>query len=88
MRFALVILTALIAVFFSDSAHADPYKWCAVYGGGGEDGGGTNCYFLTLEQCRAAISGMGGFCTPNPFYDGHPVVTPEQPAPSHRKRSR
>jgi hypothetical protein len=28
-----------------------PYPWCAVYGGRG--GGGTNCGFLTIEQCRA-----------------------------------
>jgi len=38
---------------------ADPYKWCAVDGGGG-----TNCGFVTAEQCRTSISGMGGFCEP------------------------
>ena len=38
---------------------ADPYKWCAV-----ESGGGTNCGFVTIEQCRATISGRGGFCEP------------------------
>ena len=38
---------------------ADPYKWCAVDGGGG-----TNCGFVTIEQCRASISGMGGSCEP------------------------
>jgi len=47
---------------------ADPYKWCAVYGGHG--GGGSNCGFLTLEQCRATVSGIGGFCEPNRFYTG------------------
>jgi hypothetical protein len=52
---------------------ADPYRWCAEYGGGG-----TNCYFLTLEQCRAAVSGVGGFCVPNNFYDGRAVTTPEE----------
>ena len=60
----------------SQSAKADPYRWCAVYGGGAF-GGGTNCYFLAIEQCRAAISGNGGFCTPNNFYDGRAVTTPE-----------
>ncbi len=49
------------------AAHADPYKWCAEYGG---RGGGTNCYFRNLQQCRAAISGNGGFCRPNTFYTG------------------
>ena len=30
--------------------------------------GGTNCYFSTWEQCRAAASGNGGYCAVNPFY--------------------
>jgi len=46
----------------------DPYRWCAVYGGRG-GGGGTNCGFLTIEQCRATVSGIGGFCEPNQFYN-------------------
>jgi hypothetical protein len=29
----------------------------------------TNCGFLTLEQCRATVSGIGGFCVPNQFYN-------------------
>ena len=41
------------------SASADPYKWCAV-----ESGGSTNCSFMTIEQCRATISGNGGSCEP------------------------
>jgi len=48
----------------------DPYPWCAVYGGRG--GGGTNCGFLTLAQCRATVSGIGGFCEPNQFYNPRP----------------
>ena len=64
-------------------AHADPYRWCAQYGGRG----GTNCYFVTIEQCRAAIAGNGGFCTPNNFYDGRPVRTPEDGFPRARRRA-
>ena len=30
---------------------------------------GTNCGFLTIEQCRATVSGIGGFCEPNQFYN-------------------
>ena len=26
--------------------------------------GGTNCGFVTAEQCRAAVSGVGGSCEP------------------------
>ena len=43
------------------------YPWCAQYTGG-EEGGGRNCGFSTLEQCRATISGIGGSCEPNLFY--------------------
>ena len=45
------------------------YPWCAQYGGA-DDGGGRNCGFSTLEQCRATISGIGGSCEPNLFYPG------------------
>jgi hypothetical protein len=65
-----IILAAIAAAAMTVTpAHADPYKWCAVYGG--RDGnGGKNCGFVTLEQCRATISGAGGTCEPNPFYTG------------------
>jgi hypothetical protein len=72
--FATMVFVA--AVSFVESAEADPYRWCAVYSGGGFGGGGTNCYFVTLGQCQAAVSGVGGFCAPNNFYDGRPVATP------------
>jgi hypothetical protein len=45
------------------------YPWCAQYGGG-DNGGGRNCGFSTLEQCRATVSGIGGSCEPNLFYPG------------------
>ena len=67
---ALVALTGLLTLctFNTGPAAADPYRWCAVLGMSGDVG--TNCYFMTLEQCRATISGVGGFCTPNNFYTG------------------
>ena len=64
----------------------DPYAWCALYSGSGL-GGAQNCYFLTLEQCRAAVSGVGGYCSPNPFYTGPgPAPGPRraQPQPAPR----
>lgn len=51
----------------------DPYPWCAVYGDN-EGAGGTNCGFLTIEQCRATISGIGGSCEPNQFYNPKPTA--------------
>ncbi|MGA8969769.1 MAG: DUF3551 domain-containing protein [Pseudolabrys sp.] len=77
MRFGCVVLIAIVGTAVSTPARAyvmpyDPYPWCAVYGGRG--GGGTNCGFLTIEQCRATVSGIGGFCTPNQFYNPRPAA--------------
>jgi hypothetical protein len=85
MLLAAFMLPAAGAI--TDTARADPYRWCAHYGF--RNDGGTSCGFTTWEQCQAAISGVGGFCAPNQFYDGRPVVTPEdRPAPRRRGRSR
>ena len=74
MRFGTKVMAALVvpAVPVQASARAyemayDPYPWCAVYSGDG--GGGTNWGFLTIEQCRATVSGIGEFCAPNQFYN-------------------
>jgi Putative peptidoglycan binding domain len=34
-------------------------SWCAIYGTGAE-----NCGFTSMQQCRAAVSGVGGSCIP------------------------
>jgi hypothetical protein len=47
MRLVLAALVLLGAGAASDTAKADPYRWCADYGG---RSGGSNCYFVTLEQ--------------------------------------
>jgi hypothetical protein len=67
LRLAIAVLATLVAGSLIDSAEADPYRWCAQYSG---RTGGTNCYFMTIGQCQAAVSGVGGFCRPNPFYTG------------------
>jgi Protein of unknown function (DUF3551) len=43
---------------------AAPVKtnWCANY----RWDNAVNCYFETYEECRAAVSGDGGSCSPNP----------------------
>ena len=88
IRFSIATFAFIFAAGFSGGeAVADPYRWCAEYGGGAAGGGGRNCYFVTLEQCRWAISGNGGTCTPNPFFNGRPVVTPED-GPPVKRRSR
>jgi hypothetical protein len=73
---------AVLAASASAPSHADPYRWCAQYGGGSQNGG-RNCGFVTLEQCRATVSGIGGFCEPNQFYTG-----PEPQSRKPRKRQR
>ena len=57
------------------------YPWCAQYGGW--DGGGTNCGFSTYEQCRATVSGIGGYCQENPMYR---PAAPGQPVPRRQRR--
>jgi len=85
MPIMLAALLALTAVSVSDAAaQADPYRWCSVYMG--EDGGSSNCYFVTLEQCRANVSGVGGFCQPSPFYRGPPAAGDEPPRRKRRQR--
>jgi hypothetical protein len=69
MRIVITAILALLAASTVDTARADPYPWCAVYGGS-HGSGGTNCYMRTYQQCLEAISGMGGFCAPNTFYTG------------------
>ena len=76
IRPAIFMLAAVAGVALAPSAAPaydmpyDPYPWCAVYSG--EAGGATNCGFLTIAQCRATVSGMGGFCEPNQFYNPRP----------------
>ncbi len=67
MKIALVALGVLVAAAaLGGRAEAQNYPWCATYAD--DFGGSSNCGFATFQQCRAAISGMGGFCTPNNLY--------------------
>lgn len=81
------LATLLVAVVIDGMQHhvqADPYRWCAMYGARGA----TNCYFVSLDQCRAALSGMGGFCQPNNFYDGRPAFAADDGIRRSRSRAR
>ena len=76
-----IAVGSMISLFLiAGPAAADPYRWCAV-----ERTGGTNCGFTTIEQCRATVSGIGGFCQPNSFYTG-PDKTSAQRAPKQAQR--
>ncbi len=65
MRRVLAAMALLAVVGASDRAAAAEYPWCALYG---DSHGGINCGFVSLAQCRAAISGNGGTCQPNPAF--------------------
>lgn len=84
MRIINLILFSLTVVActsaFMPTADADPYKWCAQYGG--RDGGGRNCGFVSYEQCMQTIRGMGGVCERNAFYTG-PEERPERRSRKH-----
>jgi len=58
--FAAVAIAAMAAL--ARPAAAIEYPWCAQYGG--DDGGGRNCGFTTLEHCRATVSGMADSANP------------------------
>ena len=63
---------------------------CALPGRAGAQGafcaqdshGYTNCGFYTMAQCRQALAGMGGTCSPNP------AAKPAPEQPQTRKRVR
>jgi hypothetical protein len=57
MRFVTKVTAALVLVM-------------ALLQAPGDSGfGQVNCGFLTIEQCRATVSGIGGFCVINQFYN-------------------
>ena len=71
----LAAAVAVTAAFASTKpAAAIEYPWCAQYGGAGD--GGRNCGFVSFDQCMLTISGMGGFCERNLFYNGSATEKP------------
>jgi hypothetical protein len=81
IRFVVLAAAATLTMFANQAAQAREYPWCAYYGGSDNDA--TNCGFSTREQCRAAISGVGGYCQTNPRYI--PATTGRAGRSSERK---
>jgi len=68
---AIILATLAVPTMTVSAARAEiVYPWCAYYSG--RAGGATNCGFVTYEQCLATISGIGGWCGPNPRYPDPP----------------
>jgi hypothetical protein len=57
-----VAITCAVLSLSTAGARADG-TWCANY----SNQSGSNCGFYSFEQCRATVSGIGGFCQRNPF---------------------
>lgn len=80
LLFGCVLGVGLAATLGAEaSAQRRPiYPWCAFYN---VAGGITECFYSNIEQCRASVSGVGGFCYENLSY-----VAP--PPPVRRPRAR
>jgi Protein of unknown function (DUF3551) len=64
MRRILPVAITFAALSLSTSGVRADGTWCAHYGTGLE---GMNCGFYSFAQCRATVSGVGGFCQANTF---------------------
>lgn len=76
---ATLVATGILVGGSAGRAEAQDYPWCAHLSVGDES---LNCGFVTLDQCKATVSGIGGFCAPNTTYRG-PAWTS---APGHWAR--
>jgi Protein of unknown function (DUF3551) len=65
MRTVPLAFIAFAALSLSTTgARAGGGSWCANYGTGHS---GINCTYTSQQQCLASVSGIYGFCTPNPY---------------------
>jgi hypothetical protein len=76
-------LLVVVAVPLGTSAHAAPKakatRYCAMYKGGGE-----NCGFLSLDQCRQSLAGNGGMCVVAAIQDPR-IKNPAAVKPMNRR---
>jgi Protein of unknown function (DUF3551) len=78
-------LLVVVTVAFGISAHAAPKakaqstRYCAMYKGGGE-----NCGFLSLDQCRQSLAGNGGMCVVAAIQDPR-IKNPAAVTPMNRR---
>ncbi|MGA7065842.1 MAG: DUF3551 domain-containing protein [Pseudolabrys sp.] len=75
----LALSTTVLAQAPASALPYDPYPWCAGYGG--RMSGSSSCGFSIWNQCMATVSGIGGFCQRNSFYN------PRASASRSRKRA-
>jgi hypothetical protein len=62
-----LLFVAAYVVSAPPSANAEIYRpWCAQYYGA--NSGGTNCGFISYQQCMMTAQGAGAWCVQNPWY--------------------
>jgi hypothetical protein len=77
MKVFLFVSAVLIGIMgIGTHADAQNYPWCSYY-----KNGGTNCGFITFDQCMANVSGIRGYCARNTQY------VPSVAMPGPRTRS-
>ena len=85
MRLITPLLAALaIASALATPAHADPYKWCAVYGGFGNTR--DSCYYARLPNAKRR-SQAGRDLHPKPLVRRQAGTDPEDGPPRRSRRS-
>ena len=60
------LISGLIVIGLTASACSSARQrlpWCADIG----EPGPTDCGYVSFEQCKEAVSGVGGYCRQNPF---------------------
>jgi hypothetical protein len=64
-----ILIATLVGNTTSGHAYSDSFfnkRYCTM--GGGGRSGAADCSYNTWEQCRASASGLGRYCSENPFW--------------------
>jgi hypothetical protein len=72
---SLALGVAISVAGLAARAEAQNYPWCAIYDVGDA---AYNCGFVSYEQCRASVSGIGGTCMLNTTYNPNATATPRK----------
>jgi len=92
MRYPFAVVGLLVAAACCGTpAQAQNYPWCEYLSS--DDGGGTNCGFISFEQCMESARGNGSDCRVNTQYTP-PLGTHHDPGaaatstPHHHRAAR
>jgi hypothetical protein len=91
-RKPIIVLFLIAAALLGETQTGDaqsfyPYPWCAI-SGGAASGGAVSCYYKTLQQCMATLSGIGGNCVERAYYHAQPTPPLRRASFSHHGLAR